>query len=832
MLKKFYRNVVFVYPKTVLLLIFFLISFLGYQAFSLKIDASAETLLLEDDKDLAYSRVVNKRYRSPDFLVIAYTPHTPLLSETTRENIRRLSEKLEKLPQVESVTSILNVPLLQSPPKPVKDLVDNIPTIASNDVNISMAKNEFITNPLYLENLVSADFRSTAIMINLQYDERYYQMLDERNGLRQRAKDGNLTLAQKHQYATIQKTFRDYRDGVRDAQHGNIIKIRSIMQEHRDDAEMFLGGVNMIADDMVTFVKNDLKSYGIIVLLLLITVLWIVFRQLQWVFIPVLILTASLIASIGLLGFFGWEVTVISSNYVSLQLILTTSIIIHLIVRYRELAKNFSRQKQADLVLHAVLSMYKPTFFAVITTIAGFLSLILSGILPVINLGWMMSAGLIISFILTYLLFPTLLILVKRTKPNTQFEREFSVTAVFATIVRRYGTAIFIATLLMIFFSLSGSSKLRVENSFISYFKSSTEIYQGMAMIDRQLGGTTPLDITIDFPDTQEDEADVPAEEEDEFFDDFEAEFKEEEQQDQYWFTSDKMQRIEKVHAYLESLPEVGKVLSFGTMQRVGRTLNEGEDLDNFELALLYNELPEEFAQLIIKPYLSIENDQARFYVRIVDSDPTLRRNALLKKIRTELTEKVGIPAEQVHLSGIMVLYNNMLQSLFSSQILTLGAMVALLFAMFWFIFRSLRIGLVAIIANLVPIGMVFGLMGWLDIPLDMMTITIASISIGIAVDNTIHYLYRFRKEFIITSNYDKAMTRSHASIGYAMSYTSAAITIGFFVLVLSPFIPTIYFGLLTVVAMVMALITDLLLLPKLIVMFKVFGREKIVSVH
>ncbi len=829
MLKNFYRNIVFVYPKTVLLLIFFLISFLGYQTFNLKIDASAETLLLEDDKDLAYSRVVNERYRSPDFLVIAYTPHAPLLSETTRENIRRLSEKLENLPQVESVTSILNVPLLQSPPKPVKDLVDNIPTIASNEVNISMAHHELLTNPLYSDNLVSADFKTTAIMINLQYDERYYEMLDERNALRHRAKAGDLTHAELQKFHTVQQEFKNYRDGVRDAQHGNIIKIRSIMHEHSDEAEMFLGGINMIADDMVTFVKNDLKSYGIIVLLLLITVLWIVFRQLQWVFIPVFILTASLISSIGLLGFFGWEVTVISSNYVSLQLILTTSIIIHLIVRYRELAKNFPKQRQRDLVLHAVLSMYKPTLFAVVTTIAGFLSLILSGILPVINLGWMMSAGLVISFILTYLLFPTILILVKRTKPDTHFEKEFSMTGIFSTMVRRHGAIILMASVIIVLFSLSGASKLRVENSFISYFKSSTEIYQGMAIIDQQLGGTTPVDITIDFSDTEPESDDIQTDnnEDDEFFDDFEAEFKETENEEQYWFTADKMERIEKVHNYLDSIPEVGKVLSFGTMLKVGRTLNDGEDLDNFELALLYNELPDQFARLIVKPYLSIENDQARFYVRIIDSDPDLRRDALLKKIRTELTEKVGIPAEQVHLSGVMILYNNMLQSLFSSQILTLGVMVLVLFLIFWMLFRSIKIGIVAIIANIIPVGMIFGLMGWINIPLDMMTITIASISIGIAVDDTIHYLHRFRREFIITKDYDRAMTRSHASIGYAMSYTSAAIAIGFFVLVLSPFIPTIYFGLLTVVAMVMALITDLLLLPKLILMFKVFGEEK-----
>lgn len=827
MLKRFYTQVIFKYAKLILALIFVLVAFLGYHAFSLKIDASPETLLLENDKDLAYTRLISKRYRSPEFLVIAYTPKHSLLSPSSLADIKALSEELLELPMVSSVTSILNVPLLQSPPRPVRDLVEHIPSIEAGDVNLTLAKKELLNNPMYIKNIVSKDFKTTAIIINLKYDEEHFRLLDLRNTLRKLSREDNVTTKEIYNYKQAEKDFSLYRERSREAQHDNIVQIRHIMDTHRDKAEMFLGGVNMIADDLITFVKNDLKTYGVIVLVLLIIVLWFLFKQLRWVLIPVLTLFASLVSSIGFLGLFGFEITVISSNYVSLQLILTTSIIIHLIVRYRELALKFPSQRQEQLVLHSVISMSKPTFFAVLTTIAGFTSLILSGILPVINLGWMMSAGLIISFLISYTLFPAILVLMKPAIPKPVKESSFSFTSVMASIVRHKSKSIYLGTLFVIVFSIYGTSQLRVENSFISYFKPSTEIYQGMETIDRQLGGTTPLDITIDFPKAEESLVDVSNDEEDAFIDEFEEEFAETEKQDQYWFTADKMEHIEKVHDYLESVPELGKIISFGTMLKVGRTINEGKDLDTFELAILYNELPEEFAALIVKPYLNIENNQARFYVRIVDSDPTLRRDDLLKKVQKELSENVGVPPENVHLSGIMVLYNNMLQSLFDSQILTLGAMVALLFIMFWFLFASFKTGLVAMVANLVPISVVFGIMGWLDIPLDMMTITIASISIGIAVDDTIHYLYRFKKEFGMVHNYDKALTRSHASIGHAMSYTSAAIAIGFFVLVLSPFVPTIYFGLLTVVAMVMALAADLLLLPRLIIVFQVFGKEK-----
>ena len=826
MLKNFYTKIIFIYPRSILFALFVMVSFLGYHAFSLKVDASPETLLLENDKDLAYSRLVSKRYRSPDFLVIAYSPHQDLLSVQTLKNIKTLSQELLALPLVTSITSLLNVPLLQSPPRPVSELIDSIPTIEAGDVNLSLARKELLNNPLYTKNIVSTDFKTSSIIINLKYDEKYYTLLDNRNALRTRTHEDNVSKQELQAYKKSEIDFLHYRESTREAQHQNIIDIRSIMKQHQDEAEMFLGGINMISDDLITFVKNDLKTYGVIVLFLLMLVLWILFRRLRWVFLPLITLFASITASIGFLGLFGFEITVISSNYISLQLILTTSIIIHLIVRYRELAAKFPSQKQNSLVLHAVISMSKPTFFAVITTIAGFSSLILSGILPVINLGWMMSAGLIISFFISYTLFPAALILMQPSIEKPKKSSTFSFTAFLANVVRHKAGVIYLITFIMILFSLYGTTKLRVENSFISYFKSSTEIYQGMEVIDRQLGGTTPLDITIDFPQTQELLVASTQEEDDEFFDEFEEEFEEEEHANQYWFTSDKMERIQAVHDYLKSIPELGKVISFGTMLEVGRTLNEGKDLDNFELALLYTELPEEFAKLIIKPYLSIDNNQARFYARIVDSDPSLRRDDLLKKIRLDLSEKVGIAPENVHLSGVMVLYNNMLQSLFESQILTLGAMVALLLAMFSFLFSSLKTGLVAMVANLVPISVVFGLMGWLNIPLDMMTITIASISIGIAVDDTIHYLYRFKKEFASCKNYDIALSRSHASIGYAMSYTSAAIAIGFFVLILSPFIPTIYFGLLTVVAMIMALVADLLLLPRLIMVFKVFGKE------
>ncbi|MBU2649095.1 MMPL family transporter [bacterium] len=833
MLRRFYDKVILQYPITVLLLIIVAIGLLGYQARKLEIDASAETLTLEDDKDLSLSRLYNERFKTQDFLVITFTPQGDLLADETLDTIRKLRADLLKLERVESVNTILDVPLMESPPLPVKEMVKNVPTLESPNIDKTLARKELLSSPIYKNNLVSPDFKSTAILVNLHDDTKWQAFIKQRNALREKEKDGTITAAEQQELDNIIVDFKAYRNLMRDKDHNNILQVRALIKKYSSHAKLFLGGVTMIADDLITFIKNDLSTFGLGVLAFLIITLWTIFRQLRWILLPILCCSFSVIATCGLLGLFDWEVSVISSNFISIQLIITMAMTIHLIVRYRELSEEMPQADQRELILEATLSMAKPCLYAILTTMAGFCSLVLSGIRPVISFGWMMTAGIGVSLILTFLLFPTVLMQMKKILPNRAFESHFTVTKRMADFTEHHGSAIIGVSALILILSIVGSSRLMVENSFIDYFKKTTEIYKGMKMIDQQLGGTTPLDIVIDLEkdDAGKKPAPVAAKktesgEKDEL-DEFEEEFKAEGKQAQYWFTSEKMARVEKVHDYLESIPELGKVMSLGTMLKVGKTLNDGKPLDNFLLALIYNELPEQFRKIVLSPFVSVEHDQARFTVRVRDSEPTLRRDALLKRIRQELTTKVGIKPENVHLAGMMVLYNNMLQSLFDSQILTLGAVLLSLMAMFLILFRSFRIALIAIFPNLLSVGVVLGFMGWVGIPLDLMTITIASISVGIAVDDTIHYIHRFKKEFAKDGNYIAAMHRSHESIGYAMYYTSITIIIGFSILILSNFIPGIYFGLLTGLAMVIALIAALTLLPQLIVFLKPLGPDR-----
>lgn len=824
MIKRIYDTFILKYPPVVLIILLVFISTLGYHATKLEIDASAETLLLDDDKDLKFFREVKKRYDSSDFLVVTFSPKSDILSKESLDTIKNISNDFLKIENIESVTSILNIPLLQSPIRPISDLVSGVESLETKDFDKNLVKNEFLNSPLYSNALVSSDFKTTALILNLKNDTKYFELLENRNSLLSKKREQSLSDEETVQLKKAIVEFKEYRDILREKESLEIKNIREIITKYQSNGKIFLGGVNMIASDIVGYVKNDLLIYGSSLVFILIFVLWYIFRHIRWIVIPLFICLISVISTAGVLGLFGWEVTVISSNFIALQLIITISIILHLIVRYRELNVKYKNASQYKLVINTVLSKFNPSFFAIITTITGFGSLVLSNIQPVINLGLMMSTGIAISLVLSFLVFPIILIMMKKKDEHEEKNTRFSFIRKCSDIVEHKGKAIIITSILVLIFSISGSLKLIVENSFISYFKQSTDIYKGMQVIDESLGGTTPLDIIINFKEDKKAIIQVKPKDE---FDDFENEFAKNADDKQYWFSQDKMDTITAVHDYLETIPEIGKVQSLATLLKIGQTLNNGRKLDGITLALLYNQLPPKYKTLILSPFINIDKNEARITIRIIDSNPDLRRNDLLNKINHDLRQIIQNKETTYKLSNLMVLYNNMLQSLFDSQISTLGFVIIILFIMFLLLFRSLKIAVIALAANIVPISAIFGIMGWLGIPLDIMTITIAAIAIGIGVDDTIHFIHRFKEEFKVDHNYVNAMRRSHESIGYAMYYTSLVIILGFSILVLSNLIPTIYFGILTVVTMFTVLAADLLLLPKLLLIFKPYEKLK-----
>ncbi|MCZ6831042.1 MAG: MMPL family transporter [Gammaproteobacteria bacterium] len=852
-----YDRLVLRHPLLSILVCLALVLGLASQLGNLKLDASSDSLVLEGDSDLKYFRESSKLYASEEFLLVTYQPHGDLLGDDSLATLAALRDELAGLEGVSSVLSILDVPLLQSPPVSLTDVTgsEGLPTLSDPGIDRELVREEFRTSPIYHQLLVSSDGRTSAIQVNLQADQRYAELLERRESLRARAAEQGLQAQEREQLRAAERDFKAYSALASERQSVLVEQVRAVVAVYRDRADLFVGGVPMIVADMVSFVRSDLVTFGSGILLFVVVVLAIIFRQLRWVTLPLICCVASATFMLGLLAWLDWRMTVISSNFVALLLITTLAITIHLVVRYRELQLDRPEADQRELVLATVNLMAVPCLYTSLTTAVAFVSLVVSGIRPVIDFGWMMTVGLAVALVLTFVLLPCMLVLLPKGRPADASTRHSGLTVQFARLTEAHGGKVLLVAGVLLLVSAVGISQLKVENRFIDYFSETTEIYQGMELLDAELGGTIPLDIIIDVDDEMQlflrqapvQRAGPPAAgppaagapvgaddepwEDDGFGDEFEDDSgfddgfdgDEEVFQQSYWFTVSGMDKLEAIHNYLDSLPETGKVLSLATTYAVVKNLL-GADVGDVELALVQRSLPEDIASIVVSPYFSAEQDQARISLRVKETSKELRRNEFLTRVHRHLVEEMGVREDKLHFTNMLVLYNNVLQSLFKSQILTLGAVFIAILLMFIVLFRSVWLALIAIGPNLLAAGIVLGVMGLAGIPLDIMTITIAAIVVGIGVDHAIHYVHRFRREFPVDRDYIATMYRCHESIGRAMFYTSITVIAGFSILALSNFTPTIYFGLLTSLAMLASVIGSLMLLPQLIVSLKPLG--------
>jgi uncharacterized protein len=822
MLTYIYKKAVIDFSKITLLFLAIIISISLYYAKNFNLDASSDALLLEGDPDLKYLREVNETYGSKDFLVLTYAPVSDFTEKETILNLQLLKSKIEKLTWVDSVITIIDVPLLKSTDEGLMERLQNYKTLAYPEIDRKRGFEEIINSPIYKNYVISEDGKTSGIVVYLKKDERLIEYIKIKDKYFNQSIEGGLSREEKINYKRFLQEYEEYKNLYNLRNHQNITEIRDVISKYGENAKIHLGGIPMIADDMMSYIKNDIAVFGIGVFIFIIFTLWIIFRDIKWVVMPLLGCATSVTIMIGLLGLIGWKVTVISSNFIALMLILNMAMNIHVTVRFLQLKKEFPHLSKDQVVIEASKKMMLPILYTVLTTICAFLSLVFSGIKPIIDFGWMMTLGLIISLLVTFLLLPSLLNIFSSDNEIKVKDTEKSfITSSLSSFTKNNNVIIFGSTVVIIIFSIIGISKLEVENSFINYFDKETEIYKGMKKIDDDLGGTTPLNIILKFPSKKI----IEENNDDDEFSEWEDDNDNQKDKSQYWFTRDKMDKIIKVHDYLDSLPEIGKVLSFGSILRVAEDLNN-KKLQSLEIAVLYSKIPEEIKREIIKPYISVEKDEARISVRVKDSLENLRRNDLINKINKDLNQKLGLEQDEYKLTGVLILFNNLLQSLFKSQILTLGIVMLGIFLMFLILFRNIILSCIGVVPNFIAAFFILGIIGLLGIPLDMMTITIAAITIGIAVDNSIHYIYRFKEEFNKLNDYNKTLDRCHNTVGVAILNTSATIVFGFSILVLSNFIPTIYFGIFTGIAMLLAMISVLTLLPKLILTLRPFDKK------
>ena len=792
MLANFYEKNVINKPKSVLCILLVIIIFSFYFSKDFRLDASSETLLLDGDPDLKYLNEINKRYNSKEFLVLTYSPKDEMISENSINNLLSLKYKIQSLDWVYNVITVLDVPLLNSTDETLSDKLKNFSTLKSDGIDKEKGFSEILNSPVFKNFVISEDGKTSGIIVYIKEDNKINLISDE-------------------------KELEIYKDLKKKKNHENINEIRKVIDEYKNNANIHLGGIPMIADDMMSFIKNDIIIFGVGVLIFIIATLWFVFKKLVWVIIPLISCLFSVVVMLGLLGLLGWKVTVISSNFIALMLILTMAMNIHLSTRFLQLKKEMSSSNKIKIVTTATNKMFLPILYTGLTTICAFLSLVFSGIKPVIDFGWMMTIGILTSMITTFTLLPSLVnVIDEKNVYSLEATRDSKITNGLSIFTQKNKSIIYASSLIFIFISLIGISKLKVENSFINYFDKDTEIYKGMKLIDDELGGTTPLEIILKFP--KNDENEIIKEDEDDWGE-------VETDNTKYWFTKDKIEKIQKVHNYLENLDHVGKVLSFSSVLKVAESLNNNKPLGSLEMGVLYNKLPENIKNEIVSPYISLENSEARINLRLKDSNKDLRRNELIKKINYDLKNKLNLKEDEFKLAGVLIIFNNLLQSLFKSQILTLGFVMIAIFIMFLILFKNLKLSVIGIVPNFIAAFFILGVIGIFNIALDMMTITIAAITIGIAVDNSIHYIYRFREEFSKIKDYNKTLKICHSTVGIAILNTSITIVFGFSILVLSNFIPTIYFGIFTGLAMMLAMLLVLTLLPCFLISFKPFGN-------
>jgi len=797
MIAHLYQNIVLKNPKAIFILLIVALLGFGYFSKDFRLDASSDTLLIEGDPDLKYLKEINERYGSKDFLILTYTPNERMISESSINNLLSLKYKIQSLDWVHNVITLLDIPLLNNSDASLRERLKNFTTLKDDNVDKERGYKEILESPVFRNFVISEDGKTSGIIIYIKKDETLKQL-----------------------QGTNKKEIENYKDKLKKKNHENILQIRKIIKDYNEIGQIHLGGMPMIADDMMSFIKSDIIVFGIGVLLFIIATLWFVFRKLIWIIVPISSCFFSVLIMTGLLGLVGWKVTVISSNFIALMLILTMAMNIHMSTRFLQLRNDFPDLKNLEIISMTTGKMFWPILYTVLTTVCAFLSLIFSGIKPIIDFGWMMTLGLITSFIITFSLLPTLLNFISNNNVEIKEDSGSKITSFFEKISINNKGIIFLTTAIIIILSVIGISRLEVENSFINYFNKNTEIYKGMKLIDEKLGGTTPLEVILKFGNIETVDSETK---EDDEFEDWEED---ESQNDQkYWFTKDKIDRIKKVHNYLDSLKPVGKVLSFSSIIEVATQLNDNKPLGTLEMGVLYSKLPDSIKKEIVDPYISIKDNEARISLRIKDSQDGLRRNELIKQINYDLKNKLELNEDEFKLAGVLILFNNLLQSLFKSQILTLGLVMVGIFVMFLVLFKNIKLSLIGVVPNFIAAFFILGIIGLLGIPLDMMTITIAAITIGIAVDNSIHYIYRFKEEFMKINDYNKTLKLCHSTVGVAILNTSITIIFGFSILVFSKFIPTILFGVFTGIAMLLAMISVLTLLPSLILINKPFGK-------
>ena len=778
------------WPYLICVIFIFLISTLAWQAKYFEIDASADTLLVDNNKHYILSQLADQRYGSEEFILIAFKPNnTALFSSSNLNTLVDIADKIEQLPRVKQVNSIANMPIFSA--------ADNV---SADVANLTWEKQKFDEqtlslslkkHPLYEGLLINQAQTALSLQVVFNSQADIEAVNNDIIAIKQHLLNRDLTKRELNSLAQLKKQQQNLNKQLEQTRINEIEKIRTILAPYKKVGSFYLGGNNLLSYELIQIIQSDLVLFGSLIFIVIIMLLWFLFRQLSWVLLPIVCCATSVVMTVGLLAALNFKVTVISANVFALQIILSLAMIIHLIVHYQELVLKHSHWSHQQLVLATIKEKIKPCFYAGLTTTIGFGSLIFSGVQPVISFGWMMVVAMLVSFIVSLVFFPALLLAIFNkqafVKQHKKIENGMSATASF---VKARPKSIIFTSLLLTLVGILGCFNLSAENSFLNYFSESTDVRKELSFIDQEFGGSTPFDLLLDIPDEQIKSGLV--------------------------ISASTVQTITAIQNMLAKQQAIDAITSIADFTKIAQVVN-AKPLTEYELTALYKSLDTELQQALFGAYFSEKKQQIRISMRVQDSTQDLNRADLLAKIHQELAN-IGIPKQQYTLTGLFILYQDVLSRLVDSQVLTILIVYAAMAVTLMIIFSSIKVAWIALVPNIITTSVIMGILGIFAIPLDLMTITIAAVAMGISMDDTIHYIHRYLAELKREPNNAKAwVKRTNLSVGYALIYTTTVIVIGFGSLVFSNFVPSMLFGLLTSIAMVVALLTDITTLPVLL---------------
>ena len=801
------RTVDRLYARPWLLLVGVLIAVAVSAAFwpRFSFDASSDTLVVKGDPKLIDYLRTAQRFASDEFVVLSWRPRdAAVFDRRSLEALASLERDIEALDGVSDVVSVLDAPLLGNPSMQVADLAEGYQTLRDEDVDLAAARVELTTSALFASQLISSDGKTAALRIGFEPWPEYDALVERRNVLNGAS---TLTARETEELQTIESRYREDRVVYRDNRKQLIESIRAVRDQHADTAVMHLGGVPMIAADVIDYVQRDVLLFGALVLTVVMGMLWLFFRRIRWIALPLLTSAITIALLIGWLGFLDTPITVVSSNFIALIGIITISFTVHLVVRHRELLARNPDMPHLDCVRESIRSKFAPTLYTAMTDTVAFASLLTASIVPVEDFGWMMCVGVIFAFVVTFTFYPAAISVLAKGAASVTLGMPLALTEMASRLSRHHYRWILASAVVVAGMAVYGLTLISLENRFVDYFAEDSEIRQGMLLIDQDLGGTLPMEVIVTFPAFTPPDPDDP----------FNLDFTPDPYPERYWFTPDKVGLVDSLESYVREQPGVGSTQSVADLERVARTFNGGDPLSLFQIAAVLGAIPATVRAQLVEPLASPETGELRISARVRDSDVTIDRQALVAGIRDHAIDELGMDPTDIRVTGMLVLFEDTLQQLFQSQVNTIVWVIAATFLMFLVLLRSFRLAVVGVIPIVLAAAATISFMGFAGIALDMMTITVAAIAVGMGVDDAIHYLHRFREEFAACGDVDQAVAASHASIGRAMYFTTVIVMAGFSILVFSNFRPTVHFGILTAAAMVIALTANLTLLPSLL---------------